>query len=349
MAAMNRVPPGSDPRTVCRNRYFALRLHTLARFLGALLLLAACGRDRENPMDSTSLPQPGTSGESASADREDPVSPADLAAIEFRKGDMPAALAAVNMALVGGDDPELFNLRGAIYQQMGEHSTALADFERVPAEHPAYATALGNRSLSEYALGDAAAAEASLHKALEIDPSSALSHYNLGVVLAEQGRSTEALPLLQQAVALEPGDSDYWFQLGIVADQVGDLQVGIDAFSAAITLDNGFDDRSFAMRGMLYAESEQYDLALDDLDTALERGASDDLTLFYRALVLFRRGEWQQAIAGFEQTLRVNPYMADAHFYLSYAFAELGDQENARAHAQTALDLDPPIETDGAQ
>ena len=33
---------------------------------------------------------------------------------------------------------------------------------------------------------------------------------------------------------------------------------------------------------------------------------------------------------------------ADAHYYLSYTYAQLGDQDAARDHAQTALELDPP-------
>ena len=56
--------------------------------------------------------------------------------------------------------------------------------------------------------GRMAEAQAALLRAVELDPSSAQAHYNLGLLAASGGRYAEAVTYFERAAALDPSDGD---------------------------------------------------------------------------------------------------------------------------------------------
>src|SRR5262245_14415917 len=64
---------------------------------------------------------------------------------------------------------------------------------------------------------------------------------------------------------------------------------------------------AYANRGRAHAAKEQYDLALRDLDKALELQPSDVSLLYVRALVHEKKGETDRAFRDYDKLIALNP------------------------------------------
>jgi predicted Zn-dependent protease len=88
--------------------------------------------------------------------------------------------------------------------QSGDFRGARAALEAIVAANPGFVEALRLLAGTRQALGDPAAAEELLHRALVLDPSWAPTLTTLGELLLGSGRGAEAEPLLKRAAAALP-------------------------------------------------------------------------------------------------------------------------------------------------
>ena len=100
---------------------------------------------------------------------------------------------------------------------------------------------------------------------------------------------------------------------------------------------NTLNSRAFA-----YMEKGQYDLALADLDNAIERDPKHDSALNNRGIVWMKKGEYRRAIEDFSKAIdlttieELRPYRQRAE-----AYAALGRHDEAIKDADEALKIDP--------
>jgi len=100
---------------------------------------------------------------------------------------------------------------------------------------------------------------------------------------------------------------------------------------------NTLNNRAFA-----YMEKGQYDLALADLDNAIERDPKHDSALNNRGIVWMKKGEYRRAIEDFSKAIdlttieELRPYRLRAE-----AYAALGRHDEAIKDADEALKIDP--------
>src|SRR5260370_3426988 len=93
-----------------------------------------------------------------------------------------------------------------------------------------------NMGVSYFAMGNFAAAEKELRRALELKPDSANVLNALGCVYIEEGRSEEASKTFQSAIAFKPRWSDSHFNYGRLLKKIGqndappaDFQTALEA------------------------------------------------------------------------------------------------------------------------
>ena len=148
--------------------------------------------------------------------------------------------------------------------------------------------------------------EASLREAIRLQPSLAKAHNNLGVVLAEMGKRTEALACWQETIRLDANYPEGHFNVA----------VGL-------------------------AENKQPDEAATHYERALELRA--DYAEAYSNLGLLRveQGKAGDAVALLEHALRLKPDFIDAQNNLGLALADLGRPEEAMACYREALKRRP--------
>jgi tetratricopeptide (TPR) repeat protein len=105
-----------------------------------------------------------------------------------------------------GADPDALIALGNAYTLTGRSSEAASTYQRILAADPANALAHQNLGMVQLQSREIKAAEASLRRAIELDPSLAPAYTALGVVLASTGRTPEAIDAWKRAAAL--GDTN---------------------------------------------------------------------------------------------------------------------------------------------
>jgi len=84
-----------------------------------------------------------------------------------------------------------------------------------------------------------------LERVEKADPSLSLAHLDLGIILADVGKTDDALKELKEASRLDPGDVDAHWRLGRIYRSTGDLQNAKSEFDKAKELNKAVDHALF--------------------------------------------------------------------------------------------------------
>ena len=95
---------------------------------------------------------------------------------------------------------------------------------------------------SALAHGDLVAAERGFLELLALQPNNAQIRHPLGVTLAQQGRTQEALEMIGAAAADRPDDTDILLDYGVVLREVGRFEEALNIVGHALTLRPGHSD-----------------------------------------------------------------------------------------------------------
>jgi len=175
--------------------------------------------------------------------------------------------------------------------------------------------------------------------------------------MSHQSRSTnrEARSLLAQALQLSPNYAeaeaalaDAEFQravFGWIEDPTQAVRRAEEAASRALALgDPGAAARAHALRGNLYTFIGKYDVALAEVDRAIEVNPSDALAHSLRAGALLWLGRIDESLAASETARRYMPRLRpDGWFNLALADYLAGRYRNALAAADAGLEVNADI------
>lgn len=114
----------------------------------------------------------------------------------------------------------------------GRFSESIQRYRRLIKADPKNAALVSNLAFTILESGDQVAAEAEYRQALNIDPQCENAAINLGLLLARQKRSQEALALFIPVV----GESAAHHNLGVVAVELGDEATARQEFALAASL-----------------------------------------------------------------------------------------------------------------
>jgi len=144
-------------------------------------------------------------------------------------------------------------------------------------------------------------------------PSSAATHYELGLALGETGRHESALAALRRALALKPDLPDAWRAMGDYLRALGDGE-GADAAYARHLKASTHDPRLMAAAAALCEnEIPQAELLLRE---HLKRFPTDIAAMRMLAEVAGRLGRYHDAQALLERCLELSPaFNAARHNY----------------------------------
>ena len=145
-----------------------------------------------------------------------------------------------------------------------------------------------------------------MRRAIALNPAEFGSHFNLGLVLKEQGLAAEAEACFRQAVRLNPRFEDGFNNLGLALKDQGRLGEAVECFRHSVRLNPCY-----------VAGLNNLGLALNDQDQVAE------------------------ALACFRQALAENPRHIDAHNNLGGSLMNFGLRAEAREHYEEALRTQP--------
>ncbi len=236
---------------------------------------------------STAAPQPATSTLPVGTPTAAPVSDTEsviqyvTAYAYLDRGDFDEAERYFNTVVeLEPEFARAWDGRGQARLFKGELEDALLDFDRAISLKPNLAQAYAHRAFARVSTGDDAGAERDANKALTINEDIVDAHIVLGKLLAESGRTDEALERFDRAVALSPLEGTvYWWRGQFYRDFVEDYDRALADFNRSIGLSPAqatiYIDRAMLL---IYMGSSA-DLIKKDLEEAISLAEEPRLPL----------------------------------------------------------------------
>ena len=166
------------------------------------------------------------------------------------------------------------------------------------------------------------------------------AHYNLGVILDQQGKLQEAIGQYERALRLDPDFADAHNNLGAALINQGRLQEAMAHYEQALRIRSDFADAHYSL-GIALDKLRRTPEAIEHYKQALRIKPDYSKAHYNLGVALVEVGQVQEAIGEYEQALRFDPDFADAHNNLGIALAQLGRLPEATEHWEQALRLKP--------
>jgi tetratricopeptide (TPR) repeat protein len=181
-------------------------------------------------------------------------------------------------------------------------------------------------------------------EAVRLKPDSADAHYNLGMALARQGRTDEAIASFSQAVRIKPDSADTNYDLGLSLARQGRIDEAIASFSEAARLKPDFAAAHLNL-GLALAGQGKNREATASFSEAVRLKPDSAEARHNLGLALASQGRIDEAIASFSEVVRLKPDFAEAHSDLGLALSRQGKVSEAFAEYSEALRLKPDLVT----
>lgn len=96
---------------------------------------------------------------------------------------------------------------------------------------------------------------------------------------------------------------------------------------------------------MVYRRKQQLDLAIKDLDQAIQLDAKNVFPYISRGFAYADKGDLDRAIDDFSTAIKLEPDEAENYYNRGRAYARKGDRDRAIEDYEKALTLDPGEDT----
>jgi tetratricopeptide (TPR) repeat protein len=169
---------------------------------------------------------------------------------------------------------------------------------------------LTNVAGAHLAMGQPVAAEQSLERALELQPSWVPALMNLADVYRRTGRDAQAGPMLERALSLAPDEPEVNYGYALWLSRQQRLADGLTYFQQAATLAPEQSGFAYAY-ALALNDSGNGDRAVIVLSGLLDRWPDDEPALFAIATMLRDQGRFAEALIRVEHLLTLRPGDAD--------------------------------------
>lgn len=136
-------------------------------------------------------------------------------------------------------------------------------------------------------------------------------YLNQGIQETNEGKFDEALHSLSRAVGLKPDDALSYFSLAIVYHNMNELISAFDNYSKAIEYKPDMVDAYFnRAQTILQSENKsdiRLNMALSDLQKAVELDPKFIDALYYSAVIQKKLGDYNSALENLDKVLAIDP------------------------------------------
>lgn len=186
-----------------------------------------------------------------------------------------------------------------------------------------------------------AAREFSL-RSIALDPASAESWVNLGLVEKESSNQTEAIHCFEKAIEIAPNYAEAWTNKGIALQELERYDEALACHDRAIRIKPDYAE-AYSNRGSTLRELERLEESLANYEQAiaLKPGFADGYN--NRGAVLGEMQRLEQALSSYDQAIKCNPEHAMAWCNRGITLQELGRSNDAETSLRRALDISPDL------
>jgi tetratricopeptide (TPR) repeat protein/glycosyltransferase involved in cell wall biosynthesis len=226
----------------------------------------------------------------------------------------------------------------------GSLDAALAGYDDVLAQCPAYTEAHHNAGTIRAQRGELDRAIAHLRLAISLRPTYAEAHHSLGLTLHLSGSLREAIPSFRRAVELNADSLDWWTDLAMALTAEGFLAEGLAANDQALALapDNAQAraNRAVPLRGL-----HRHQEAIEACRASLAVRPDNVDTLVNLGMVLREAGDFDGAQRSFDHALAIAPGHHKARANIVALRLQMNRHAEARVLAEQLI-AEQPDSTD---
>ncbi|WP_404368560.1 DUF3857 domain-containing protein [Sphingomonas sp. MMS24-J45] len=234
------------------------------------------------------------------------------------------------------DDPEEvsgYTSRASYRNGIGDRRGALQDLTKAVAIAPAVDLYL-QRSATHYELGDIASALADAEAARSLDPSSSDAIERVTTLKAERGDLAGAVTLVDQRIALGGAlRNTYRETKARLLGEYGSPTESLALFDTLIADKPGSPSLMNARCWAKGTRQVMLESALKDCTNAIELSTDTSAALDSRAMVWYRLGKYEEALADLDAVLAAAPGQAESRFMRAIVLSKL------QRHAESAKEL----------
>lgn len=203
-----------------------------------------------------------------------------------------------------------------------------------PGAHNNLAIVYFNKGLYDEAIEE-------LERALRIDSNFVLARNNLDIILKKTGRLEEKIEKLVRTIDREPYDEQKTLELADTYRKLNRYSQAIIFYRKVLDFNPGSFEAHYGL-GITLKLLGKYDDALEEIKTALEIKISPDV---YRTLgeIYFNKGIIDLAIRNFQESIMLDPSLAEGHFLLGFALGEKGKVDESLEEVKKAIALNPAL------
>lgn len=188
--------------------------------------------------------------------------------------------------------------------------------------------------------GEAEQALACYRKALAIKPDDVDARYNMGNILVRLDRPREAVAQYADVLRLKPGLATAHNNMGLALLLLGKTEDAIAHFNEALRIDPSFDQARYNLNRITAGRTQRGvgDVVMPDPSKEDRNTAEGKMRA---GLSLVAKGRMDEAMAYFQEALKLDPKLAAAHVNLGLAYAYTQRLDQAVVHFRKALKINP--------
>lgn len=207
---------------------------------------------------------------------------------------------------------------------------------------------VGNTTELEFVLAADAAPTATAEDARLADArrKALQDQYVAAIGLVDAGKYDEGIVALNAVITETGGCSVCQVRIGDAQWKKGDEAAAEASYKAAIASDPNVAD-AYAQLANLYNKQKKFDEAAEMSKKANEltgggtAGGGNASVIFNQGIIFWNQSKVAEAKAQFEQAVKIDPALADAHYWLGMARINEGDMPGSKAAFEQYLKLAP--------
>ncbi|HTS06969.1 MAG TPA: tetratricopeptide repeat protein [Candidatus Eisenbacteria bacterium] len=211
-----------------------------------------------------------------------------------------------------------YNLMGIICSNQQDYDCSLHAFQRALNLNPSSATTHINLGNFYAAAGKTELAEKELRKALALFPSNQQANYNLALILLTAGKPAAAIPFLQR---IHPATVEAKMNLVRAYLRASRTTEGL-SLAKQISLESKNDVQRHFTLGLLLASEKQYKSAEFEVEKADSLTPGTFEILYNLGQILLSAGDTSKAELVLHRALTLKPDSADTMYLLAQAYQE---------------------------
>ncbi|MCA9135576.1 MAG: tetratricopeptide repeat protein [Planctomycetales bacterium] len=194
-----------------------------------------------------------------------------------------------------------------------------------------------------FSLEDNENAEADFKESIRLHSTYGEAHYGLGCIAEEQKDYEKAVSHFTDAIRNEPDVVHYLVDRGSARRKLGQFELAKKDIESALRIDSEDID---ATCELVFVESdlENFDRALELLDTVIEDVMDNDEAMFYAGYLMQRHNNFEAAVNYFQRTINLSPEFRWAHYNMGFSLIRLGNSAAAVPYLEVEKERHPDDE-----